>query len=342
MHYSKDMDKKTIIEILSAQSKAPDPELLSLADTIRKEHYGDKVFLRGLIEFTNYCKNGCFYCGLQNTNKDIKRYRLNKEEILNCCKTGYALGFRTFVMQGGEDPYFDDEMFCGIIREIRKTYPDCAITLSFGEKSYDTYKKYYEAGANRYLLRHETINNAHYSKLHPSYMTIETRVKCLENLKEIGFQTGAGIMVGSPYQTIENIAEDLIFLRDFKPHMIGIGPFMPQNQTLFKDFPAGELNQTVTVLALARILLPKVLLPATTALASVSEKGRELGLKSGCNVVMPNLSPSENRKNYALYDNKASLGKESAEGLKLLCETIKNAGYTPDFSRGDHVAIDNQ
>ncbi len=302
---------------------------------IRKKYYGNKVYTRGLIEFTNFCKNDCYYCGIRCGNKDAIRYRLTKEQILSCCESGYKLGFRTFVLQGGEDPYFTDERMVDIIRAIKSSYKDVALTLSIGEKSYDSYKKFKDAGADRYLLRHETANEAHYRKLHPEKMSLAVRKQCLYDLKELGYQVGAGFMVGSPGQTIETLADDLVFLKELEPHMVGIGPFVPHHSTKFANEAAGSVTRTLFLLSVIRILLPKVLLPATTALGTMDEKGREKGILAGANVVMPNLSPVENRKQYDLYDNKISTGEEAAECRDSLKERMASIGYEVVNDRGD-------
>ena len=302
---------------------------------LREKYYGNKVFTRGLIEFTNYCKNNCYYCGIRGGNKNAVRYRLTKEEILSCCKQGYDLGFRTFVLQGGEDPWFTDERMVEIIREIKGNYPDCALTLSIGEKSCESYKMFREAGADRYLLRHETADEIHYGKLHPSSMKLSDRKKCLFMLKELGYQTGAGFMVGSPGQTLSCLAEDLVFLKELKPEMVGIGPFIPHHDTVFKDETAGSVEMTLYLLSVVRILLPNVLLPATTALGTMDENGREKGLLCGANVVMPNLSPLRNRKQYELYDNKICTGDEAAESREHLRKRVERIGLRLVDERGD-------
>lgn len=312
-----------------------DEELRIAADAVRRAHYGTDVYIRGLIEFTNYCKNDCFYCGIRRSNRCAERYRLTKEDVLECCKEGYALGFRTFVLQGGEDPYFTDERIRDIVSAIRKSYPDCAITLSIGEKSHESYKAYYEAGANRYLLRHETATAEHYSRLHPSELTFAKRRECLFDLKAIGFQVGAGFMVGSPWQTTEHLIADLRFLQELKPDMIGIGPFLSHKDTPFAEYPNGELKLVLRLLGILRLMHPKVLLPATTALGTMHPQGRELGLQTGANVVMPNLSPLSVRKKYMLYDNKISTGEESAQSVRKLSEQVASAGYRVVTARGD-------
>lgn len=315
------------------------PELseyvFSQAREVREAVYGRDIYIRGLIEFTNYCRNDCYYCGIRKSNSQVTRYRLAEEDIFSCCQAGYDLGFRTFVLQGGEDGYFTDERMLSLIHSIKKRWPDCALTLSIGEKPRSTYQAFFDAGADRYLLRHETYNAGHYSRLHPPSLTAAHRQQCLYDLKEIGFQTGAGFMVGSPYQTAEHLAEDMLFLSRLEPHMIGIGPFVPHHDTPFKDQPAGTLSLTLYLLGLIRLMLPTVLLPATTALGALAENGRELGILAGANVVMPNLSPQDNRKNYSLYDNKPYSGMEAAEHLRQLKERFAVLGYRIVTARGD-------
>lgn len=329
------MSKSEIAELIRENFNGPSEEIINAAFSERLKYYGKKVYFRGLIEFTNYCKNDCYYCGIRNGNKNALRYRLTKDEILECCKEGRELGFSTFVLQGGEDLYFNKSRMCDIIYSIKSAYPDCAITLSVGEKDKETYRAYKDAGADRYLLRHETACSEHYKKLHPSSLLLENRKKCLYTLRELGFQVGAGFMVGSPYQTVETLCEDLMFLKELQPHMVGIGPFIPHKDSIFKDEEKGSVSLTLTMLALTRLMLPKTLLPATTALASVDDKGRNLGFKVGANVVMPNLSPSYVREKYNLYDNKKSSGDEAKEGLMELKNTVLLSGLEPDMSRGD-------
>lgn len=300
-----------------------------------EKHYGNKIFIRGLIEISNYCKNDCYYCGIRKGNKGCQRYRLTKEDILSCCKEGYALGFRTFVMQGGEDAYYSDEVLCEIIGEIKRLYPDCAVTLSLGERSRESYEALYKAGADRYLLRHETATKEHYEKLHPKALSFEERMRCLRDLKEIGYQVGCGFMVGSPYQTSQHLAADLKFIEEFSPHMCGIGPFITHKDTPFRNEKSGSADLTVFLLSLIRLIKPNILLPATTALGTVDGKGRERGVLSGANVVMPNLSPLSVRKKYMLYDNKIATGQESAQCVADLKERMKEIGYEVVTERGD-------
>lgn len=309
--------------------------VFSLARKERHQYYGHDVYIRGLIEFTNYCKNDCYYCGIRKSNAGVMRYRLDEEQILSCCSAGYALGFRTFVLQGGEDGWFTDERMVRIVGAIKSRFPDCAVTLSIGERSKESYQALFQAGADRYLLRHETFNAAHYSLLHPSSLTAASRQKCLWTLKDIGYQVGAGFMVGAPGQTPEYLAEDLLFLEKLKPHMVGIGPFIPHHATPFAGEPAGTLEETLFLLGLIRLLLPKVLLPATTALGTIAPNGRELGILSGANVIMPNLSPANVRENYTLYDNKLCTGAEAAAGIQELKDRMCAIGYQIVTDRGD-------
>lgn len=315
-------------------------EIRTEADKVRRDNYGIDVFLRGLIEFTNYCKNDCYYCGIRCSNKNANRYRLKKDEILSACKEGYSLGYRTFVLQGGEDLYYTDDKICDIVSSIRKEYEDCAITLSIGERSYDSYKAYYEAGANRFLLRHETADIKHYSRLHPDSMSLDNRKECLYNLKEIGYQVGSGFMVGSPYQTVDNIVSDLRFLQELEPDMIGIGPYITHCDTPFRDFENGSVSLTLRLISILRLMFPYALIPSTTALGTISPTGREDGLKAGANVVMPNLTPVKYRKQYELYENKICTGEEAAECRGCLERRVEAAGYKVVTSRGDVKKID--
>lgn len=330
------LSREELIYIISEGENKDWEYLFERARAVRDKVYGRSVYMRGLIEISNICKNDCLYCGIRKSNCHVDRYRLNKQQILDCCAKGYELGFRTFVMQGGEDPWYTDEIMVDIISSIKARYPDCAVTLSLGEKSYETYKAYFDAGADRYLLRHETANEEHYKKLHPKGMSLKERKQCLYNLKEIGFQTGCGFMVGSPYQTVECIAEDLMFIRELDPQMVGIGPFIPQKDTPFGGEKPGTLEQTLRLLAIIRLMLPNVLLPATTALGTIHPEGRELGIMSGANVVMPNLSPLDVRKKYILYDNKICTGDEAAECCRCLKNRMNKIGYELVVSRGDY------
>lgn len=316
-----------------------DPEVLeylfSKAREKKEEFYGKKVFIRGLIEFTNHCRNNCYYCGIRRDNKSAVRYRLSDEEILSCCDNGYSLGFRTFVLQGGEDGYFTDERMADIVGAIRKRYPDCAITLSIGEREKDSYKRLFDAGADRYLLRHETADKVHYGSLHPKEMSYDHRMQCLKDLRDIGYTVGCGMMIGSPGQTMEHIIKDLRFIREFKPEMVGMGPFIPHHDTMYADEKAGSVDLTLKLIGVIRLMLPSVLLPATTALGTLDPEGREKGIMAGANVLMPNLSPVNVREKYTLYDNKICMGEEAAECIRCLKERVSKTGYEIVQDRGD-------
>lgn len=326
-----------LIRLIREISESDTQYLFDAAREKARSRFGNRIYTRGLIEFTNYCRCDCYYCGIRRSNRQAKRYRLTQADILACCETGYALGFRTFVLQGGEDPYFTDERICELVRAIKSSWPDCAVTLSIGEKEKASYRLYREAGADRYLLRHETASPAHYRRLHPPAQTPERRKQCLWALKELGFQVGAGFMVGSPYQTAENLADDLLFLRELSPQMVGIGPFIPHHQTPLAGFPAGTPQQTLLMVALTRLILPNALLPATTALGTIAPDGRERGVLAGANVVMPNLSPVGVRKQYTLYDNKICMGDEAAECRACLQNRMRTIGYELAVDRGDFV-----
>lgn len=328
------------VQLLSTVTEDEAEYLQKSAQTVSQKVFGNKIYIRGLIEISGICKNDCLYCGLRCSNKNAVRYRLSKQQILECCKNGYELGFHTFVLQGGEDAFFDDDIMCDIVSTIKHNFSDCAVTLSLGERSEESYKMLYNAGADRYLLRHETANAEHYSKLHPSNMTLKNRINCLKNLKEIGFQTGAGFMVGSPYQTYDTLADDLIFIHSLQPHMCGIGPFIHHKDTPFADEPNGSVRLCLVLLSVIRLMNPQILLPATTALGTADSMGREKGILHGANVVMPNLSPPEHRKDYLLYDNKICTGDEAAESVKSLSNKMKAIGYEIVTDRGDYKSAD--
>jgi biotin synthase len=313
--------------------------LFGKARAARHAVYGKDVFIRGLIEFTNYCKNDCFYCGIRKSNPAADRYRLSLDEILSCCGMGYELGFRTFVLQGGEDPHYADDLMVAIVEAIRAGYPDCAITLSLGERSRESYERLYGAGAERYLLRHETRNERHYASLHPPTMSLRERLGCLKDLRDIGYQVGCGFMVGSPGQTTDCLVDDLLFIKEFKPHMVGIGPFIPHRDTPFAGRPAGSLGLTVFLLGVLRLMDPRLLLPATTALGTISPDGREMGVMAGANVIMPNLSPVGVRNKYLLYDNKICTGDEAAECRSCVQRRMINIGYDIAVTRGDYAGL---
>lgn len=329
------LEKEEFIELIEKRTPEAADYLFEKARAIRHKYYGKDIYLRGLIEFTNYCKNDCYYCGIRRSNAKSSRYRLTKKQILECCKTGYELGFRTYVLQGGDDPFFTDDKLIEIIHEIKNGYPECAITLSIGEKSYESYKAYFEAGADRYLLRHETATDEHYNRLHPEELSLANRKQCLKSLKEIGYHVGSGFMVGSPYQTTENLAEDLLFIKELDPEMVGIGPFIPHHDTPLKEFKGDNGDLTLFMIGIIRLMIPNVLLPSTTALGTIDPKGREKGILSGANVVMPNLSPVNVRDKYLLYDNKICTGDEAAECTNCLEGRMKKIGYDVVVSRGD-------
>ena len=329
------LSKDEFVQLIQNHTSEDARYLFERARCLRQKHFGTAVFLRGLIEVSSYCHNDCLYCGIRHSNATAERYRLTDEQILSCCAQGHALGFRTFVMQGGEDSKFTDERMVALIRQIKQQYPDSAITLSLGERKRDSYQRMFEAGADRYLLRHETANAEHYGQLHPSWMSHAKRMQCLQDLKEIGYQVGTGFMVGSPFQTAEHLAEDLMFIAQFQPAMVGIGPYIPHHATPFADQPAGTVEQTLFLLGILRVMMPQLLLPATTALGTMDPQGREKGLMAGANVIMPNLSPADDRSKYMIYDNKLATGAESAEGLAELNRIIESVGYHVEQSRGD-------
>lgn len=323
--------------LLACKDRQIDAYLHKTAREVTLASFSNKIFIRGLIEITNCCQNDCFYCGIRKSNTTVHRYYLDKQSILSSCKTGYDLGFRTFVMQGGENAGLDDRTIEKIVTEIRQLYPDCAITLSLGEKPYEVYERFYQAGANRYLLRHETYNKEHYELLHPQDMSIENRLRCLADLKKIGFQTGTGIMVGSPFQTLSHLVEDIQFIERFSPEMIGLGPYIPHHATPFASFAPGSINLTLKVLSILRLIHPSALIPSTTALNTMDSKGREKGILAGANVVMPNLTPTGKRKDYKLYDNIFIQDAETAEGLNTLARELDAIGYEISYERGDYI-----
>lgn len=351
------MENRKLIEKLQKERRLDHSEWLQLvsgfseedrafaAELAREEtvsRFGKTVFFRGIIEFSNICCRDCYYCGIRASNRLVSRYRLTQEDILDCCREGYRLGYRTFVLQSGEDPWWDDDRLCGLVSAIREAYPDCAVTLSVGERSRASYQRLFDSGADRFLLRHETADPDHYGKMHPPVQTLENRLRCLRDLKEIGYQTGCGMMVGSPYQTDEDVAKDMMFLRDFDPHMVGMGPFIPHRDTPFRDFPAGSPEKVLFLLSLTRLSLPDVLLPATTALGTLRGDGRQLGVLAGCNVVMPNLSPLAVRKKYQLYENKAGMENDGESGMRILRKQMEEIGYRVVVSRGDYQKRDMQ
>lgn len=329
------MTKNELAELIFENSLITDGEITNQARIVCNRYYGKEIYVRGLIEFTNICKNNCHYCGLRRDNHDLNRYRLSKDEIIACVDNGLQYGFNTFVLQGGEDIHYSDKLLCDIIYSIKERNSNCAVTLSLGERSFESYKELKIAGADRYLLRHETADKSHYERLHPKEMSFDNRVKCLYNLKELGYQVGAGFMVGSPHQTFETLAQDLLFLKQLEPDMVGIGPFIPQSSTPFAHKKSGSVELTVTMIALVRLMLPYALIPATTALGTISKYGRQKGIMAGANVLMPNLSPIQCRKDYSLYDNKLCTGAEAGENIEELKKLVSDIGYEICMQRGD-------
>ena len=337
LHKEHTLTRGEFITLIKERDEENTSYLASLAREEAVKIYGNGVFPRGLVEFTNYCKNNCYYCGIQGSNQHANRYRLSKDEILSACENGYQLGYRSFVLQGGEDPHYRDEVMVPIVSDIRKRYQDCAITLPLGERSKESYQKLYDAGADRYLLRHEAATPELYQKLHPESLSLENRIQCLWNLKEIGYAVGTGFMVGAPYQTVENLVDDLLFIQKLDPQMVGIGPFVPHHDTKFKDYPSGTVELTTYLTSILRLMNPHLLLPATTALGTIDPRGREKGILAGANVVMPNLSPVAVRKDYSLYDNKICTGEEAAECAGCLGRRLASIDYELVFTRGDYI-----
>lgn len=337
LHKEHTLTRGEFITLIKERDEENASYLASLAREEAVKIYGNGVFPRGLVEFTNYCKNNCYYCGIQGSNQHANRYRLSKDEILSACENGYQLGYRSFVLQGGEDPHYSDDVMVPIVSEIRKRYQDCAITLSLGERSKESYQKLYDAGADRYLLRHEAATPELYQKLHPESLSLENRIQCLWNLKEIGYAVGTGFMVGAPYQTVENLVDDILFIQKLDPQMVGIGPFVPHHDTKFKDYPSGTVELTTYLTSILRLMNPHLLLPATTALGTIDPRGREKGILAGANVVMPNLSPVAVRKDYSLYDNKICTGEEAAECAGCLGRRLASIDYELVFTRGDYI-----
>lgn len=335
---NRDITLEQLQLLLTVSDEGVISELFDTARCTAQSVYGNKIFMRGLIEISSYCKNNCLYCGIRRSKQGVARYRLTPDEIYDCCEQGHKLGFRTFVLQGGEDMWFNDDRMCDIVSTIRHRFPDCAITLSLGERSRDSYQRLFDAGADRYLLRHETATPEHYAFLHPDDMSFENRMQCLYDLKEIGYQVGCGFMVGSPRQTVNTLFRDIQFIRSFQPEMVGIGPFIPASGTPFADAPAGTVELTLRLLAIIRLVHPHVLLPATTALGTLHEQGRELGIMAGANVVMPNLSPQVHRREYSIYDNKLATGSEAAESAADIRERLKAIGEEAPEERGDYIS----
>lgn len=342
LYQQHNLSKEEWIALFNNRTPELEAYLFQLAREVTAKTYGNKIFIRGLIEFSNYCKNDCFYCGIRHSNKNVSHYRLSNEEILKCCEIGYASGYRTFVLQGGEDPYFTRERMVHIIKDIHANYPDCAITLSIGERSFLDYQAFFDAGADRYLLRHETFLDSHYQKLHPQAMSSANRKECLFNLKKIGYQTGSGFMVGSPYQTNENLAEDMLFIKKLSPEMVGIGPYISHKDTPFHEMPSGSVSKTLFILGLLRLMMPTLLIPSTTALGALDKDGRLLGIKCGANVLMQNITPQSARINYTLYENKDRAGDVDNDKKSPLFEALLAEGYIIASTRGDALVSEGE
>ena len=324
-----------IEHLLTTSDPTAVDDLFAEACRVRDAVYGRLVFMRGLIEITSHCRNNCLYCGLRR-DVQCRRYRLSEEQILDCCSIGHRLGFRTFVLQGGEDAWFSDERVCHIVGAIRSRFPDCAITLSLGERGRESFARLKEAGADRYLLRHETADPDHYALLHPAEMSFAHRMQCLHDLRDLGYQVGAGFMVGSPGQSIATLMKDIEFIDTFRPEMVGIGPFIPAAGTPFEHRPAGSVELTLRLLAIIRIIHPHVLLPATSALGTLHPQGRERAIAAGANVVMPNLSPQDTRALYSIYNNKLATGSEAAESAADIRARMAAIGMQVPTARGDY------
>lgn len=330
------LEHADFVTLLSTWTKEDRSYAQILAEATSDRYFHHGVYTRGIVEFTNHCKNDCLYCGIRRDNREVGRYRLDEKTILECCRAGYAIGYRTFVLQGGEDPFFSDAVMVPIVRAIRETFPDCAITLSLGERTKGSYRLLKEAGADRYLLRHESADCLHFARLHPPSQILSTRIACLHELKELGYQTGAGMMVGSPYQSVDNLASDMDFLFALQPQMVGIGPFIPHHQTPFRDFPSGSVELTLFLLSLLRLMLPSSMLPSTTALGTVEVDGRLKGIQAGANVIMMNLSPFATRKEYLLYDHKRETDSTRLTSIADLERLLAPIGYHALSARGDH------
>lgn len=332
-----DLTENEILYLLLNMDTDSQQYLFKLADISRKKFYEDKVYVRGLIEFSSFCKNTCKYCGLRRQNKTAQRIRMTKEDIISCCNAGYSLGIRTFVLQSGEDSFFNNNKLADIVTEIKRCFPSAAITLSIGERDKESYKRLFEAGADRFLLRHETADKSLYNDLHQG-MSFENRLRCLRDLKNIGYQSGSGFIVGVPGQTDQTIAKDLILLKELYPSMIGIGPFIPHPLTPLSNYPTGSVKKTLWCMAIARLLVPDALIPVTTALAVLQPSdGWDIGLKAGANVIMPNLTPPKLKESYEIYKGKSILQDSAKKDLERINKHIKKSGYKTDIGRGDHV-----
>lgn len=321
--------KDEIIEILKDESK--NDWLFSLADKIRHDNVGDGVHLRGLIEFSNICKRSCKYCGLRAADKFIDRYRISSDEIVSYAEHAVKTGYKTIVLQSGEDEYFTTDRICEIISRIKKL--GAALTLSIGERSFEDYKAFKESGADRYLIRIETTDRNLYKKMHP-HMDFDNRLRCLKDLKTLGYEVGTGCLVGLPEQSIDSLADDILFFKEIDADMVGIGPFIPHPHTPLKDASNGSFILALKVMALTRILLPDINIPATTAMETLNPNGRIIALKSGANVVMPNVTTTEYRAKYEIYPNKICINENPDKCRECISAKIKSIGRTVSTSYG--------
>lgn len=323
-HNLTDFSEENLLRLLSEGH----PDLISSASRIVHEHFNGKVYFRALIEISSYCHNGCYYCGLRVGNPLARRYRMSTDQVLRCCEYAASKGYRTFVLQGGEDPIQNDDWMTELVRRVHAEFPECAITLSVGERSDEAYLRFRDAGVDRYLLRHETASPEHYGRLHPASMSLENRKHCLHTLKRLGYQTGAGMMVGSPHQTLQDLVRDLLFLQELGPHMIGVGPFIPAAGTPFENEKSGSISLTLRVLSILRLMFPYANIPSTTALASLQPDGDLLGLAAGANVIMTDFTPPELRAQYAIYDHKSPSDHD--------LHRYEDAGWVISMERGDN------
>lgn len=327
-----EFSRNDIIEIL--KDDLNNDWLFSLADKTREEYVGDEVHLRGLIEFSNICKRQCKYCGLRCEDKFIDRYRISKENIISYAEHAVNMGYKTIVLQSGEDEYYNTDLMCEIIEGIKKL--GVALTLSIGEKTYEEYKAFKEAGADRYLIRIETTDKTLYNQMHPN-MDFDNRVRCLGDLGRLGYEVGTGCLVGLPNQTIESLADDILFFKEINADMVGIGPFIPHPHTPLKDSATGSFTLALKVMALTRILLKDINIPATTAMETLNPNGRIIALQSGANVVMPNVTTTEYRAKYEIYPNKICINENPDKCKGCISAKIQSIGRSVSTSFGFRV-----
>lgn len=321
------LEKSEIIQLLNSDGN----ELFKTADEVRQEFVGDEVHLRGLIEFTNICRQTCKYCGIRRENSKVNRYRLSKDEIISMARHGVRNGFKTLVMQGGEDSFFTKDLICEIIFEIKKM--DVALTLSLGERSFEDYKAFKDAGADRYLLRIETTDKELYKSVHPG-MSFENRKRCLYDLKSLGYETGTGCLIGLPGQTVESLADDILFFKELDADMVGVGPFIPHPETPFAKSSCGSFNLALKVMAITRLLLPNINIPATTAMETLSPNGRLIALQSGANVFMPNITEGVSPSKYEIYPDKSGINGAKNGIIGEINENLKVIGRYVSDTKG--------